>query len=207
MDAYKTIKELGEARFEDRKSIFIGYAIPTSSEADAISFIQSVKKKYPDARHWVYAYSLRENSTMRFTDDREPQGTAGMPILDIIRKRELVDICVVVVRYFGGVLLGTGGLVHAYSKACIDAIDAAKEIRYSLYTSARITLSYQDHSRLAQLISSPDIYIDGIEYLDSVTVSLSCESDCFDKIISSVTEMTSGRATVEKLGEKFDFKE
>ena len=128
MSAYKTVKELGESRFEDRKSVFIGYCIPVSTESDAISFITSVKKKYPDARHWVYAYVLRENSTMRFTDDREPQGTAGMPILDIIRKRELVDICVVVVRYFGGVLLGTGGLVHAYSQACLEAIESASEI-------------------------------------------------------------------------------
>ena len=207
MSAYKTVKELGESRFEDRKSVFIGYCIPVSTESDAISFITSVKKKYPDARHWVYAYVLRENSTMRFTDDREPQGTAGMPILDIIRKRELVDICVVVVRYFGGVLLGTGGLVHAYSQACLEAIESASEIRYSLYSTVGVTLSYSDHGRISPLLAAANVYVDDVEYLDSVTVILSCESSDLATITAQITELTSGRATVELIEEKYDFKE
>ena len=86
MNSYTTVKELAEFRFEDRKSVFIGYCKPVSTESEATDFIASVKKKYPDARHWVYAYVLRENSAMRYTDDREPQGTAGMPVLDAIRK-------------------------------------------------------------------------------------------------------------------------
>ena len=117
MEGYITIKKPSSFEYEDRKSVFIGQAMPVSTEKEALAFIESVRKRYPDARHHVYAYVLRENSIMRFTDDREPQGTAGMPVLDIIRKRGCTDTVIVVTRYFGGILLGTGGLVKAYSSA------------------------------------------------------------------------------------------
>ena len=100
MEGYITIKQGSHFEYEDRKSVFIGEAYPVSNERDAISFIESVKKRYPDARHHVYAYVLRENSTMRFTDDHEPQGTAGMPVLDVIRKNGCTDVVIVVTRYF-----------------------------------------------------------------------------------------------------------
>ena len=100
MESYTTVKEYGSFEYEDRKSVFIGEALPVSAESDALAFIASVKKKYPDARHHVYAYILRDNSIMRFSDDGEPQGTAGMPVLDSLRKRGLTDTVVVVTRYF-----------------------------------------------------------------------------------------------------------
>ena len=106
MDGYITIKKRSYFEYEDRKSVFIGEAMPVSNEADAIAFIDSVKKKYPDARHHVYAYVLRENSTMRFTDDHEPQGTAGQPMLNVFLREEVTNVCCVVTRYFGGTLLG-----------------------------------------------------------------------------------------------------
>ena len=111
MQSYITVHHHATFEYEDRKSVFIGEAMPTETEEEALEFIESVKKKFPDARHHVYAYILRENSIMRFSDDREPQGTAGMPVLDAIRKNGLTDTTVVVTRYFGGTLLGTGGLV------------------------------------------------------------------------------------------------
>ena len=98
MESYITIRHRSSFEYEDRKSIFIGEAMPVETEQEALAFIESVKKHYPDARHHVYAYVLRENSIMRFTDDREPQGTAGMPVLDIIRKNGLTDTVVVVTR-------------------------------------------------------------------------------------------------------------
>ena len=101
MEAYDTVLEHSSFEYEDKKSIFIGEAAPVTDESEAISFIESVKKRYPDATHHVYAYVLRANSTARFTDDREPQGTAGMPVLDSIRKNGIVDAVVVVTRYFG----------------------------------------------------------------------------------------------------------
>lgn len=207
MDSYKTVKALGESNVEDRKSVFLGYAVPVSTEDEAISFIASVKKKYPDARHWVYAYVLRENSTMRFTDDREPQGTAGMPMLDIIRKRGLTDICVVVVRYFGGILLGTGGLVHAYSEATAEAIDAAGVIEYNIYKTFSVQVSYSDYQKLTPILTTPGVYLEDTEYLDNVCVIISCVTDLYGDIYGKITEYTSGRAKIEVLEEKFDFKE
>ena len=101
--------------------------MPVTNEAEALAFLDSVKKHYPDARHHVYAYIVRENAIMRFSDDGEPQGTAGIPILDIIKKRGLTDIAVVVTRYFGGTLLGTGGLVRAYGKSAKDGVKIPDE--------------------------------------------------------------------------------
>ena len=100
MKSYKTIHHRSKFEYEDRKSVFIGEALPVQNETEALAFLESVKKTYPDARHHVYAYVVRENSIMRFSDDGEPQGTAGIPILDIIKKRGLTDIAVVVTRYF-----------------------------------------------------------------------------------------------------------
>ena len=132
MEGYTTVKQYGTAEYEDRKSVFIGEALPVSSEAEALEFLASVKKKYPDARHHVYAYVLRDNSIMRFSDDSEPQGTAGMPVLDVIRKRGCTDVIIVVTRYFGGTLLGTGGLVRAYTAAAVGALESAEIIRYDI---------------------------------------------------------------------------
>ena len=133
-NSYTTVKGEGVFEYEDRKSIFIGTAVPVSTEERALEFISFIKKKYPDARHHVYAYVLRENSIMRFSDDREPQGSAGMPVLDAIRKNGCSDVAIVVIRYFGGTLLGTGGLVHAYSASAQGAIEEAQDITYDLYT-------------------------------------------------------------------------
>ena len=148
MNSYITVKERSHYEYEDRKSIFIGEAMPVSSEAEALSFIDGVRKRYPDARHHVYAYFLRENSTMRFTDDREPQGTAGMPVLDSIRKRGVTDAVVVVTRYFGGTLLGTGGLVRAYTAAAVGALEAATIIKYDIYAVVSINISYSDYNKI-----------------------------------------------------------
>ena len=141
MESYITVKDESEFEYEDRKSVFIGKARPVKTEAEALEFLSCVKKQYPDARHHVYAYVLRENSIMRFSDDREPQGTAGMPVLDVIRKNSCTDVAIVVTRYFGGTLLGTGGLVRAYTSAAAGALNAATVITYDTYIEAEISLS------------------------------------------------------------------
>ena len=122
MESYVTIHHYGSFEYEDRKSIFIGEAFPVTSEEEALAFIDSIKKKYPDARHHVYAYLVRDNSIMRFSDDGEPQGTAGMPVLDIIRKNGLTDTVIVVTRYFGGTLLGAGLLTRSYLNSTKEVI-------------------------------------------------------------------------------------
>jgi len=153
MESYITIHKQSYFELEDRKSVFIAEAKPVKSESEALAFIDEVKKRYPDANHHVYAYVLRENSIMRFTDDREPQGTAGMPVLDAIRKNGCTDTVIVVTRYFGGTLLGTGGLVHAYGSSALGALRAGEIITYDVYSCYSLECSYSDFQKLGNIFS------------------------------------------------------
>ena len=204
MESYITIKKRSRFEYEDRKSVFIGEAVPVSNEADALAFIESVRKRYPDARHHVYAYVLRENSIMRFTDDREPQGTAGMPVLDIIRKKGITDIAVVVTRYFGGTLLGTGGLVRAYSSAAQGAIEAAGIARYDTYAYYLITVSYSDFGKIEQTLRENEFRTEDTDYAADVTLTGSVLAANEEKLMSKLCEATGGRIKCEKIAEKFD---
>ena len=207
MDSYITLKELGEYYFEDRKSQFFGFAKPVKAEQEALDFIQNIKKKYPDARHWVYAYVLRENSTMRFTDDREPQGTAGMPVLDVIRKNGVTDTVIVVVRYFGGILLGTGGLVHAYTEAALGALKNGKIIKYDTFTVLSIEVSYSDYQKIGNILSDFDFCTDDTEYSENVVILGNVISDSYEELCRKLAETTSGRCKIEFLDKKYDFRE
>ena len=205
MEPYVTLKKYASFEYEEKKSVFIADAAPVSSEAEALAFIEAVKKKYPDARHHVYAYVLRENSIMRFTDDHEPQGTAGMPTLDAIRKNGITDCVVVVTRYFGGTLLGTGGLVRAYSAAAIGAIEAAEPAKYDVYAEYSIKLSYSDHQKSVAVLSdmgfrtADTIFSDSVEILGTV---LARDAEILEK---KLTDISAGRTKTEKISEKFDF--
>ena len=205
MEGYVTIKEIASYEYEDRKSVFIGWAAPVSTEAEALKFLESVKKKYPDARHHVYAYVLRENSTMRFSDDREPQGTAGMPVLDAIRKRGCTDTAVAVIRYFGGTLLGTGGLVRAYSAAAVGAIENAGIITYDIYSFIDIDVTYSDYQRITAPIEACGFRTVDVKYSDLVRISGKIKSVQLDELRNNITEITGGRAKIAVIDEKFDF--
>ena len=205
MDSYTTVEHQSRFEYEDRKSIFIGEAMPVSTEADALDFIAYVKKKYPDARHHVYAYVLRENSIMRFSDDREPQGTAGMPVLDAIRKNGCTDTVIVVTRYFGGTLLGTGGLVRAYTSAALGALKDANIITYDLFCLMKISVSYSDYQKICVPLSECGFYTEDTKYSDSVTLIGKAKKDSVDIITKKATEITSGRLNIEIIEEKFDF--
>ena len=205
MESYTTILNEGTFEYEDRKSVFISTAAPVKTEEEALSFISYVKKKYPDARHHVYAYVLRENSIMRFSDDREPQGTAGMPTLDAIRKNGCTDTAIVTIRYFGGTLLGTGGLVRAYSAAAIGALNDARIITYDLYTTVSINLGYSDYQKVVPMLSCDEFRVKETQYLDSVITIGSVSSSKVDDFIKNIVETTSGRAKIEKICENFEY--
>jgi len=205
MSGYITVKKYGRFEYEDRKSVFIGEAMPVSTEADALAFIDRVKKKYPDARHHVYAYVLRENSIMRFTDDHEPQGTAGMPVLDSIRKNGCTDTVVVVTRYFGGTLLGTGGLVKAYTSAAVGALNESEIIEFAIYSEISVKVSYSDYGKLGPLIESSGFRTEDTVYSDDVTVLGKLKKSTLENFLKNVTEISSGRAKIEILSEKFDY--
>lgn len=204
MEAYTTVRREGVFEYEDRKSVFIGTAVPVSTEQDALAFIAFIKKKYPDARHHVYAYVLRENSTMRFSDDHEPQGTAGMPVLDAIRKNGCTDTAVVVIRYFGGTLLGTGGLVRAYSAAAVGALENAEIITYDIYSEIKIVVSYSDYQRITPTISDYGFRVADTVYSDSVVISGRISKERANAFLNTLNEVTSGRAKTEILQEIFD---
>lgn len=205
MESYVTVLNHGVYEYEDRKSIFIGEAFPVTTEAEALACIDSVKKRYPDARHHVYAYVLRENSIMRFTDDHEPQGTAGMPVLDAIRKNGCTDIVVVVTRYFGGTLLGTGGLVKAYTSAAVGALDAAKVITYDIYTSLTIDVSYSDFQKFAPIFAELEFRTEDTRYTDKVLISGTIRKSNLDELIDKLVQSSAGRAKIDIIDEKFDF--
>lgn len=205
MESYITIHHHASFEYEDRKSIFIGEAMPVSTEEEALSFIESVKKRFPDARHHVYAYVLRDNSIMRFTDDREPQGTAGMPVLDVIRKNGLTDIVVVVTRYFGGTLLGTGGLVRAYSAAAVGAVESAEIITYDIYITLTIETTYSDYQKFAPIFAETGYRSEDVRYTDKVILTGSVSKANLDGLMDKLVQTTSGRAKIEIIDEKFDF--
>ena len=205
MESYITVKNPSHFEYEDRKSVFIGQAMPVSTEAEAIAFIDSVKKRYPDARHHVYAYVLRENSVMRFTDDHEPQGTAGMPVLDIIRKNGCTDVVIVVTRYFGGTLLGTGGLVRAYTSAALGALEEAEIVRYDIYTSLELSVSYSDYGKITAILADHGFRTESTVYDTGITLDGSIIKTGLEEFKSALIEATAGRIEIEIIGEEFSF--
>lgn len=205
MESFVTVHHHATFEYEDRKSVFIGEAMPVSTEEEALSFIESVKKEYPDARHHVYAYVLRDNSIMRFTDDGEPQGTAGMPVLDVIRKNGLTDIAVIVTRYFGGTLLGTGGLVRAYTAAALGAVKEAEIITYDIYTTLSIESTYSDYQKFSPIFSEMGYRSENVRYTDKVILTGSIRKAFTDGLIDKLIQATSGRVKIEIIDEKFDF--
>ena len=203
---YRSVLQKGESVFEDRKSEFFSFAAPVGNEDEAIAFVRGIRAAYPDARHCVYAYILRENNAMRYTDDGEPQGTAGMPTLDAMRKRGITDCVVATVRYFGGILLGTGGLVHAYTAAASAALDAAIPVAYATYCFGIWSFSYADHCRLLPLLANYDARAEKTEFTDTVTVTVSVPLSRNEEWKRAVTDATGGRAVLLSEEKKFDYR-
>ncbi len=194
MEDYTTLEHYASYTYEEKKSVFIGECTPVKSEAEALSFINNIRKKYPDARHHVYAYILRENSIMRFSDDHEPQGTAGMPVLDSMRKRGCTDAAVVVTRYFGGTLLGAGGLVRAYTETATGAIKSAGVITYTTYKKCRITVNYSDYQKIQSILSDMQMRVEETEFLENVIIVGRIVLLKSEALFSAITEQTCGRA-------------
>ena len=169
-DDYKTVKKQAHDEFVEKRSRFIGYCTPVTTEEEATDFIAHIRAKHWDARHNVYAYSLREGNTKRYSDDGEPSGTAGMPVLDVIVKNGVTDVCVVVTRYFGGVLLGTGGLVRAYSQAAKIGLDAAEIVLMERCVRCSLRCSYNRYGKVAALIMQHASGLDETVYEADVVV-------------------------------------
>ncbi len=201
--SYRTLRALGEDTYEEKKSVFIGRAMPVKTEAEALAFLESVRAEFPDARHHVYAYVLRDNGTMRYSDDREPQGTAGLPVLDVLRKADITDAAIAVVRYFGGTLLGTGGLVRAYTRAASGAVEAAGVVICTRLATLLIDATYADYQKILPLLERKNLTVENTDFSDRVHILLSLPLTEREDLLHRVTEMTFGRATVSEQGERF----
>lgn len=193
LESYTTLAGYGTSTYEEKKSVFIGEATSVTTEEEAIAFVASVKAKYPDARHHVYAYLLRENSKNRYSDDHEPQGTAGLPVLDVLRKGGFTDGVIVVTRYFGGTLLGAGGLVRAYTAAAKEALSAAGIAEGKQMTVFSLRLSYSDHPRVQPLLSG-NVTVNGVEYAEGVEVCGMIPSEEYAAFEKKLGDATAGRA-------------
>lgn len=196
---YKTVSHFAEAEYIEKKSRFIATVSPVGDDASARDFVMSVKKKYPDARHNTYAYLTLDGMT-RYSDDGEPKGTAGLPILGVLQKQQLCGAAVVVTRYFGGILLGAAGLLRAYTKAAADGVEAAEIIVVKPYTRVDITVAFSDAERVKYELSRMELPEFQTEYLDAVTYKLLVPEELTDSVISRITKMTAARAKITVLG-------
>lgn len=203
-DSYLTLGKSASAEFTVNRSRFIGYAMPLSSQQSAAEFIESIRTKHWDATHNVYAYILSEGQVMRYSDDGEPQGTAGVPALEVLRKEGLTDCAVVVTRYFGGILLGAGGLVRAYSHSAKIAVDAAGIVRMTLCGIFTVECDYSFYGCMPSLIAQYGGKICDTAFADSVRLTVSLPADK-DKVFGDcLTDKSRGRVFAVKCGEKYD---
>ena len=201
---YCTVRHDGEAEFEEKRSLFIGYARRVTTAEEASDFIRSIKKQHPDARHNCSAYLLYGGMTARYSDDGEPQGTAGMPILETIRKSGAEDVCIVVTRYFGGILLGAGGLTRAYAHAASIALESAEIVTYEEFRVMRLVCSYGEYQKYLSLLQNAGAMIDDTVYDDKVTLTFAQKPAAAEAFALKVTELSGGTNAPEVIGTRFD---
>ena len=203
MITYKTIRAFASAELIEKRSRFIGYAKPVTTQDEAIAFINEIRSKHWDATHNVYAYVIRDEGVSRYSDDNEPQGTAGIPVLDAIRKRDITDCVIVVTRYFGGTLLGAGGLVRAYSASAKAAIDAAGEREMTMCSVCRLSCSYTLYGKLPALIAKYGGCVDSSDFTDEVTLGFHLPADSLPAFNKALSEESSGKLCAEELSRSF----
>ena len=192
----------GAAELVEKRSTFIGRVEPVSSEEEARAFIEQIKKKHYDARHNCWCYLIR-GGAVRYSDDGEPQGTAGQPMLSVFQKEGVTNACCVVTRYFGGVLLGAGGLVRAYTQAAKDALTAAGIARVRRWERLTVTCPYSLLDRVKQTCAACGGAVDGVEYAADITVTLQLPLEGTDGFCARMTELSAGGALLARLGEEF----
>ncbi|MDE6731691.1 MAG: YigZ family protein [Oscillospiraceae bacterium] len=194
---YKTIAARCEARFIEKKSEFIGYLAPVETEEQAVEFINEIRAMHRKATHNCYAYILRENSTARHSDDGEPSGTAGVPIYEVLRKEELCDVACVVTRYFGGIMLGAGGLVRAYTRGAKDAVSAAAIKIMAMAARVEITIDYALYGRLPQIFSDFDARTESEDFADAVKIAVHVREELAEAFIEKLIDSCNGKITCE----------
>ena len=196
---YKTIRKRAESSFTEKKSEFIGYISPAETEEEAIAFINEIRAMHRKATHNCYAYILRNNNTSRHSDDGEPGGTAGMPIYDVLSKNGITDVVCVVTRYFGGILLGTGGLVHAYSKGASTALANSDIVTMEVADSLKISCDYTMYGMIGSVLPEYEAIIRNTEYSDIVCVYADVKAELTVELISKLIDKCNGKVDIKKL--------
>ncbi len=198
---YKIIYRPGTGVYEEKKSRFIAHIAPANSEEEAVRFIESVKKKHYDARHNCPAFIIGRNRQLtRCSDDGEPGGTAGKPILEVLLGAEVTNVVAVVTRYFGGTLLGTGGLVRAYTQAAQAGLRDAGIATMQYGLEITIGVDYTDAGKVQYLLGRRQIEIASSGYTDKVAFDIRIPAEQEESFLKEITEATSGRAQIEVTG-------
>lgn len=202
-ESYKTVLKENTAELIEKKSRFIAAVMPAKTEEEALWFINKKKKEHYDATHNTYAYVVRENNIARFSDDGEPGGTAGLPMMEVLKKEGLFDVVVVVTRYFGGTLLGAGGLVRAYSKSAKMGVDAAEIVTMITVKTYAVNCSYDMFGKVKYLVENNEYILDSIDYGEMVTVNVSVKTENADRFKKDIIDVTNGAAVINETGENF----
>lgn len=204
MKSYKTVEKATEARTEVRRSLFIASVSPAATAEEADAFVASVRAKYPDATHNCYAYIAgAENPSVRFSDDGEPGGTAGQPMLEVLKKRGLTAVAVVVTRYFGGIKLGAGGLVSAYTDSVVSGIDAAGTVTMTERSLIEVRAGYQEFSRADSALIRLGAERMSADYGEDVRAVYAVKADAEARALACASEATSGAARTAVTGHIF----
>ena len=201
---YFTISANAKDSFIEKRSEFIGYIAPVKTNDEAVAFINSIKSEHRKAKHNVYAYILREDNISRYSDDGEPQGTAGVPVLDVLKKRGLTDVCVVVTRYFGGILLGGGGLVRAYSHAASLACDAAHIMNMCMCHRLKITADYGMYGKISYLLPNYETITVNSDFGSDVTLEILVLSEKLEALKKELIEVTNGSVDITDCEDLFE---
>ena len=201
---YITVKSPAESSYIEKRSEFIGHISPAETNEDAINFINHIKENNRKARHNVYAYILRDGNISRYSDDGQPQGTAGIPVLEVLRKNNLTDVCCVVTRYFGGILLGGGGLVRAYSHSTALAIEAAEVLKMYKCSELILSLSYDLYGKITYIFSDYEIKQINSDFSDGVKITARVKSELEKPFCNKLTDITFGKIKINKTAEIYD---
>ena len=192
------------SEFVEKKSRFITYLAHVTSEQEATEFIDSIRARHNDATHNCIAYRIREPRIERFSDDGEPSGTAGMPMLEVLKKEDIYDVCVVVTRYFGGILLGAGGLVRAYAKGAADGIAASGKAVREQGVRFTVSFSYSGYDRVLKFFEGYSHNVNDTVFGEAVTLDMTVKLSDFDIICSKLRDMFSGNAQITEISRDFD---
>lgn len=200
-ESFITMDHFAVSKIDEKKSIFHGWASPIKSEQDAYDLVEKAKKQYPDAKHHVYAWIIGGKiQRNKYSDDGEPTGTAGMPVFDVLRKNNIEDGIIIVTRYFGGILLGSGGLVRAYTSAAVKALKESSPVCMSRCFTFNLKTTYSDFEKIKRVLMEPSFNVIVNEYGSNISASVTCVENKRDALLRYVADTSNGKASLEYIG-------